>query len=277
MSIVTPSLNQGVYLEETIRSVLLQNYPRLEYIVIDGGSTDETLAILEKYQPWLSYWVSEPDRGQSHAINKGFRRCTGMILNWLCSDDILLEGALQTVAQRLPTSSSGWIIGGSQQIVQNSGLKKMIGPPKEFSLANFVCWHAGPVIQPSIFWNRAIWDQVRCVDESLSYCMDVDLWYRFQEIASPIIASERFSQFRAHDLAKTTPASETHEDSLREFVTWLSRAICASRAGSDESEWNVALVTLQKELSALSRMRRHPVFGVLMRQWKRFVNRDFPV
>ena len=101
ISLVTPSYNQGRYIEETIRSVLLQNYPNLEYVIIDGGSTDETLAILQKYEHWLTYWASEPDHGQSHAINKGFQRCTGTILNWLCSDDILLEES----SERRPTPS----------------------------------------------------------------------------------------------------------------------------------------------------------------------------
>ena len=86
ISIVTPSFNQGQYIEQTIRSVLLQNYPNLEYIIFDGGSTDETVSIIKKYEPWLTYWVSEPDRGQSHAINKGLKKCTGNYFNWINSD-----------------------------------------------------------------------------------------------------------------------------------------------------------------------------------------------
>ena len=86
----TPSYNQGQFIEETIRSVLLQGYPDLEYIIIDGGSTDHSVEIIRKYEPWLTYWVSERDRGQSHAINKGFCRSTGVLLGWLNSDDVLL-------------------------------------------------------------------------------------------------------------------------------------------------------------------------------------------
>src|SRR5262249_26474448 len=97
VSIVTPSYNQGQFIEETIRSVLLQGYPDLEYIVSDGGSSDKSVEIIKKYQSWLAYWVSERDNGQSHAIKKGLARATGDLFNWINSDDVLLPGALAAV------------------------------------------------------------------------------------------------------------------------------------------------------------------------------------
>ena len=99
ISVVTPSFNQGQFIEETIRSVLLQGYPNLEYIIIDGGSTDNTLEVIRKYEPWLTYWVSEPDRGQSHAINKGIGKAMGEILFWLNSDDLVLPSVFFRIAK----------------------------------------------------------------------------------------------------------------------------------------------------------------------------------
>lgn len=99
ISIVTPSYNQGQFIEETIRSVLLQGYPDLEYIIIDGGSTDESVEIIRKYERWITFWVSEPDSGQTNAINKGFKRSTGEIVAWLNSDDVYTAGSLCTAAK----------------------------------------------------------------------------------------------------------------------------------------------------------------------------------
>jgi glycosyltransferase involved in cell wall biosynthesis len=133
ISIVTPSFNQGQFLEETIRSVLLQNYPNLEYIIIDGGSTDNSVDIIKKYSRWLSYWVSEKDNGQAHAINKGLERCTGEIFNWINSDDYLTAGALKIIAKNIENfdAVAGAVMNfdnTSEAVIQSSELyvKKMI-------------------------------------------------------------------------------------------------------------------------------------------------------
>jgi len=111
ISIITPSFNQGKYLEETIFSVLGQNYPNLEYIIIDGGSTDNSVDIIKKYENQLTYWISEPDNGQSHAINKGFMKATGGILAWLNSDDMYLPGVLDYVAKTINIEEPGIYFG----------------------------------------------------------------------------------------------------------------------------------------------------------------------
>src|SRR5215211_290708 len=113
ISIITPTYNQGEFIEETIRSILLQNYPNLEYIIIDGGSTDNTVEIIKKYERWITYWVSEKDRGQSHAINKGLEKCTGEICNWINSDDCLAANALYLIHQGLAGTEALGFCGNS--------------------------------------------------------------------------------------------------------------------------------------------------------------------
>ena len=122
VSIVTPSYNHGQFIEETIRSVLLQGYPNIEYIIIDGGSSDETLDIIRKYEPWLTHWVSEPDMGQSHAINKGFARCSGDVVAWLNSDDEYLPGTLGIVGHYMEKNPAADIVFGDQEEMDENGV-----------------------------------------------------------------------------------------------------------------------------------------------------------
>jgi len=117
ISIVTPSYNQGQFLEETIRSVLLQGYPNLEYIIIDGGSTDNSVKIIKEYEPWLACWVSEPDRGQSQAINKGFKKATGEIITWICSSDSYVPNAFQKISLIFADNQSVGAISGSCNVI----------------------------------------------------------------------------------------------------------------------------------------------------------------
>lgn len=181
ISIVTPSYNQGKFIEETIRSVLLQRYPNLEYIIIDGGSTDDTIGIIKKYEPWLSYWVSERDSGQSQAINKGLRRCTGEIVNWLNSDDLLLPGALRQIGTYFESNTDADVIyGGAHYLHSDTGTTSEYIPPimglTEFMLPN---WPRVRHVQPSIFFRRNLLDKAGLLDESLEWGMDLDLWCRF--------------------------------------------------------------------------------------------------
>ena len=158
VSTVTPSYNQGQFIEETIRSVLLQGYPSLEYIIIDGGSDDGTVAIIRKYERWLAYWVTEPDRGQSHAINKGFGRSSGAILNWINSDDYLLKGALQPVALAYAGNSAagGWF-GACQRINDATGFVE-VRRPGALDLEGLARWHVNWIGQPACFFSRdACW------------------------------------------------------------------------------------------------------------------------
>lgn len=181
ISIVTPSFNQVQYIEETIRSVLLQGYPNLEYIVIDGGSTDGSVEIIKKYAPWLAYWISEKDKGQSHAINKGFSIATGDILAWINSDDFYEPDIFGPVA--LSMQHSSWIVGNTNQTDENG---KVFSTESSNHSSNKIfdsCLKNGlsfnfPVAQPSHFWSSELLQKIGFLNERYHYCMDLDWMLR---------------------------------------------------------------------------------------------------
>lgn len=196
VSVVTPSYNQGRFIEETIRSILLQGYPNLEYIIIDGGSNDETLEVIRKYEPWISFWVSEKDNGQSDAINKGFRRAHGDIIAWLNSDDTYLAGGIQHAARAFADDPQTAMIYGGCNIVDEDGRLNTLYPSREFDLKILVtAWNFIP--QPATFFRRDIYQAVGEVDVDLHYSMDRDLWIRLgQQFKArrihPVIATIRY-------------------------------------------------------------------------------------
>jgi GT2 family glycosyltransferase len=204
ISIVTPSFRQAEFIEETIRSVLLQGYPNLQYLVIDGGSTDGTTAVLERYSPWLSYWVSEKDRGQSHAINKGFARADGEILAWLNSDDLLMPGALAAVAaawHRQP----GRLVAGPVIWFEHHGGGEAMRRQRGLTFAEIVQhWtRRCEFHQPGVFFPRELTMALGGVDESLRYAMDYDLFCRLLRRADATIIEQPLARFRYHAGSKT--------------------------------------------------------------------------
>ncbi len=179
ISVVTPSLNQAEFLEQTIRSVLLQGYPNLEYIVMDGGSRDGSLGVIQKYAPHLARWDSRPDRGQGHAINKGWRLCTGEILCWLNSDDFYLPGTLQAVAEALADGTGVSALVGHSMTVNADGSPPRKGVGRFEGLERLLkFWKGYHMHQPSIFWRREVFEQVGYLDESQHYILDFDYWVR---------------------------------------------------------------------------------------------------
>lgn len=201
ISIVTPSYNQGQFLEETIRSVLLQGYPNLEYIIIDGGSTDESLDIIKQYEPWLAYWVSEPDRGQSHAINKGFRRASGDIIAYLNSDDLYLPGAIRQAVQFLSQNEEGDIVYGDCRVVDKESQTIFFGRSRDFDLFVELCRNF--VYQPTVFMRRKLLDLVGYLDEELNYAMDVDYWLRAAMKVKFSYLPVELAAFRITEFSKT--------------------------------------------------------------------------
>jgi glycosyltransferase involved in cell wall biosynthesis len=201
ISIVTPSFNQGQYLEETLKSVLSQGYSDLEYIVIDGGSTDNTLDVIKRYeQEGITYWVSEKDRGQSDAINKGLRRATGEIVTWLNSDDMFMPDALHSAARHFQESDAALIHG--QTVLFGKGFKEQLKGADEEGLESR--YLAGmPYPQPSSFFRRSVLLEQGYLDETLHYGMDYDLLARIA-LNYPIRkVSDIFSRYRLHDESKS--------------------------------------------------------------------------
>jgi len=204
ISIVTPSFNQGPFIEETIRSVLLQRYPDLEYIVIDGGSTDASVDIIRKYASWLSYWTSERDEGQAHAINKGIRRMTGDIVAWVNSDDIYLRGAFARVAfahKEYPTA----LLQGKGFITDSELRQKSPVSPNGLTLRNVInYWERSAVMfVPSLFFPASVVREAGFFDQELHYTFDIDILCRALLTTSVRYLDYPLAMFRWHQTSKT--------------------------------------------------------------------------
>jgi glycosyltransferase involved in cell wall biosynthesis len=200
VSIVTPSLNQGRYIEEAIESVLAQQYPRVEHIVVDGGSSDGTLAILERYGHLR--WVSEPDEGQAAAINKGFRMAVGEIFGWLNADDYYLPGAIAAAVAVFRDTGCGLVHGGWRQIRDDGTQLGDVAPlpfdyGRQLERGNAVC-------QPGAFFTREAYWAVGGVDETYTYAMDYELWLKLGA-RFPVRHVDRIqAAYRYHEHSKST-------------------------------------------------------------------------
>lgn len=180
ISIVTPSYNQGEFIEETIRSVLLQGYPNLEYMLVDGGSTDNSLEIIKKYEKYLSYWVSEPDKGPTDAINKGWQRASGEIIAYLNSDDAYFPGALATVAEAFQQNPQAKAICGKEVRINKEGLVLAEYSVKEGNRLSLLNLNAPP--QPATFIKKILLDSVGGIDLNIKYIFDLELCLRISRL-----------------------------------------------------------------------------------------------
>lgn len=206
ITIITPSFNQGQYIEQTINSILSQNYPNLEYIIIDGGSTDDTVDIIKKYEDKITYWVSEPDNGQAHAINKGLNKATGELVNWINSDDYLEDGALLTLAEAYEQNQTAFAFCGYTRCFwdeDNSTSHSYRMGLKKDTTSTLLSIEMN---QPGTFLKREAVEKVGGVNESLRYVFDNELWMRLlcsygQE--NVVVLSETIAHFRQHGGSKS--------------------------------------------------------------------------
>jgi glycosyltransferase involved in cell wall biosynthesis len=203
ISIIIPSFNLGRFIEETIRSIVLQRWPDLELIVVDGGSSDETVEVIQKYIPWIRWWVSEPDRGQADAINKGLKKATGDIVAWFNADDFYTDGIFAAVADGWRRNPKG-IYAAPVANFYTRGRETLIRP-RGISLDNVIqywtkrsIWH-----DPGFFWSRAVVDAVGGPDASLHYSHDFDYLIRALQFAKVESIDHVAAGFRLHQESKT--------------------------------------------------------------------------
>ncbi len=227
ISIITPSFQQASFIGETIDSVLSQGYPNFEYIIIDGGSTDGSVEIIKKYEKHLAFWVSEKDRGQTHAINKGLQRASGSILAYLNSDDYYLPGALERVAKAFLTDPGLDLVHGRCRIVDEAGNKtgEHFGSIDRFEqIIDLwgVWWNRRQFVQPEVFWSRRIMERVGPFREDLYFVMDYDYWTRILRAGGKVGGIDaEVACFRRTPEQKSSRSAEVADELLGVVRPWL--------------------------------------------------------
>ncbi len=224
ISIVTPSYNQGRYLEETLRSIVSQREDVHEFFVYDGGSTDNSVDIIKKYESQIDYWVSEKDKGQSDVLQRGFARATGDILFWLNSDDVLLPGVLRKVREAFDQHPDWAALTGWQFFIDsNSRIVRYFRMPPEKE--SWLRWGVLHVSQQTCFFKKSVYDQVGGVNPDLHCVMDADLWIRMLKTGTPWGGIPAYmAGFRQHGDAKGHPTGKWAERYRQETLDLLSRS-----------------------------------------------------
>lgn len=246
VSIITPSRNQAPFLEAAIRSVLAQDYPEIEYLVIDGDSTDGSLEIIKRYQNRLAYWVSEPDLGQTDAINKGFAHAKGEIFAWLNSDDLLLPGAIDQAVDYLINHPETGMVYGNADFIDETGCVIGRFPARQTDYRRLRQGYVH-IPQQSAFFRASLWKQVGPLDPSFYFAMDYDLWVRIARQARIDYVPETWANFRLHRGGKTVVSDDRcWPEMLR--VHW--------RDGGSPFSWIVIKYLIRRILSPVLNYRR---------------------
>jgi glycosyltransferase involved in cell wall biosynthesis len=272
-SIVMPSFNTADYLAETLDSILSQDYPDFEFIVTDGGSTDGTLDILERYKddPRLK-WVSEPDGGQCDAINKGFRMATGDLHYWANADDPLEPGALRKVAALLTDfDRPQWAVGAAM-LIDGKGKEYWPRVVEEVDASTFLLWGLKWIPTQSVFWNRKMWETAGPFDEHLHYVMDLGLWERMHLAAPCIVTKEVLARYRLHGDSKSLSSIPKSEAERKRHVTQLIlQAIAEAQAEGPEALEELAssyahyFDELTKQAVLTQRLEKNRLTGPVLR------------
>lgn len=246
VTVVTPSFNQAAFLEETIRSVLLQGYLNLAYIIIDGGSSDGSVDIIRQYEPWLAYWISEKDRGQGHAINKGWSRAEGDVIAYLNSDDCYTPGAIAAAARAFHDHPEAGMVYGRAEVVDEQGSHMHTLRARPYEFKRLVVSNIIP--QPSAFFSQTVLSEVGYLDEDWEMIMDYEYFVRIGRKFPAINLPETLSKFRSHEVSKTNRQQEKDALELLKFHTsFFSQKDLPSEVAALNS---VALATSHYRLAA---------------------------
>ena len=263
ISIVTPSYNQVAYLEQTILSVLEQQYPNLEYIIIDGGSSDGSVDIIKKYADRLHYWVSEKDEGLYHAIQKGFEQSSGEIMGWINSDDMLHRSALFSVAEILSIDGIEWFT-GTGTLYDEAGRTIRAAKSRHWSKYHFLMKDYQWIQQESTYWKRSLWERAGGrMDLSYKYAGELELWNRFFRLA-PLYSGDclvgGFRIRRANQLSLDNSAAYNDE---------VSQILSANEVSAAEQATLKKIAKIDQQLRLLSRSRILNMFFITSRLQKK--------
>ncbi len=221
VSIITPSYNQAAFLEQTIQSVLAQDYPNIEYLVVDGASTDNSLEVIQRYSNRIAWWISEKDSGQAEAINKGFQHAKGEIIAWLNSDDIYLPGAISQAVQHLQTRPELGLVFGDAITMDVGGRPLNRFSFGDWGLAELMQFRI--ICQPAVFMRRSVLEQAGYLDLSYHYLLDHQLWIRMALEAPIQHVSELWAAARHHQEAKNVSQSAAFGDEALRILEWMQK------------------------------------------------------
>lgn len=216
VSIITPSYNQAKFLERTIRSVLEQDYPNIEYLVVDGASTDGSVDIIRRYADHLAWWVSEKDSGQSEAVNKGLRRARGEIVGWLNSDDVYLPGAVSSVVAAFQSHPEAGLVYGDALAIDAEGKSFNLMRARPYSLVDLMAFNI--ICQPAAFMRRSVLEQVNYLDPTYHLLMDNLLWMCMARVAPLVYVPQTWAAARYHEQAKNRTRGAAYGQEARLLI-----------------------------------------------------------